>query len=151
MAADEGKLTEEQTAEYNEGFRLFVTDGSGKIPVKQLGHVMRSLGLNPSNMEIAEYVGDNPPEGKATDFSEFLVFVSRQRDREKTLEEDMKQAFKLLDKAGLGEVSLNDLKTLLTSTGEPISQEEFARLMDEHDVKGPGLKQDEFLRVMLSR
>jgi len=146
-----GKLTEEQVAEYNEGFRLFITDGSGKIPAKLLGHVLRSLGLSPSNAEIADYVGEQPAEGRMIEFTEFLGFATRQREKEKNLEEDMKVAFKLLDKSSSGEVSVSDVKALLTSAGEAITPEEFQSLIDEYDVKGPNMKQDEFLRVMLSR
>ena len=39
------KLTEEQIAEFKEAFALFDKDGDGSISSKELGTVMRSLGL----------------------------------------------------------------------------------------------------------
>ena len=41
-------LTEEQTAEFREGFALFDKDGDGTISTKELGTVMNSLGQKPT-------------------------------------------------------------------------------------------------------
>lgn len=38
-------LTEEQIAEFKEAFSLFDKDGDGNITTKELGTVMRSLGM----------------------------------------------------------------------------------------------------------
>ncbi len=39
-------LTEEQIAEFKEAFSLFDKDGDGNITTKELGTVMRSLGVH---------------------------------------------------------------------------------------------------------
>lgn len=38
-------MTEEQIAEFKEAFSLFDKDGDGNITTKELGTVMRSLGM----------------------------------------------------------------------------------------------------------
>jgi len=47
------QLTEEQIAEFKEAFSLFDKDGDGTITTKELGTVMRSLGQNPTEAELA--------------------------------------------------------------------------------------------------
>ena len=47
-------LTEEQTAEFREAFALFDKDGDGTITTKELGAVMTSLGMNPTEVELQE-------------------------------------------------------------------------------------------------
>ena len=48
------QLTEEQIAEFKEAFSLFDKDGDGTITTKELGTVMRSLGQNPTEAELAD-------------------------------------------------------------------------------------------------
>ena len=146
------ELTEEQVAEFKEGFRLFLSGESGKIAAKQLGLVLRSLGLNPSNADVAEVVGENPTDDKQIDFTEFLTIAAQQKSREKSMEEDLKAAFKIFDRTSTGEVSLSELKAILTSVGEAITGDEFDRLLAENDVKGTStLKLDEFLRILMTK
>lgn len=47
-------LTEDQIADYKEAFSLFDKDGDGVIRVTDLGLLVRSLNLNPTEAEIAE-------------------------------------------------------------------------------------------------
>ena len=46
--AEPVQLTEEQIAEYKEAFMTFDKDGTGSISVKDLGTLMRTLGLSPT-------------------------------------------------------------------------------------------------------
>lgn len=50
------QLTEEQIAEFREAFQLFDKDGDGAITTKELGTVMRSLNLNPTEAELQDMV-----------------------------------------------------------------------------------------------
>ena len=50
------QLTEEQIAEFKEAFSLFDKDGDGSITTKELGTVMRSLNLNPTEAELQDMV-----------------------------------------------------------------------------------------------
>lgn len=45
-------MSEEQINEYKEAFTLFDKDNDGTISKDELGTVMRSLGLNPTELEI---------------------------------------------------------------------------------------------------
>jgi calmodulin len=45
-------LTEKQIGEFKEAFDLYDKEGDGKIGIKELGTIMRSLGLNPTEAEL---------------------------------------------------------------------------------------------------
>ena len=51
--AEPVQLTEEQIAEYKEAFMTFDKDGTGSISVKDLGTLMRTLGLSPTGASTA--------------------------------------------------------------------------------------------------
>lgn len=71
-------LTEEQIAEFKEAFSLFDKDGDGTITTKELGTVMRSLGQNPTEAELADMINEVDADGNGTiDFPEFLTMMAR--------------------------------------------------------------------------
>uniref|UniRef100_A0A8C0I366 EF-hand domain-containing protein n=1 Tax=Balaenoptera musculus TaxID=9771 RepID=A0A8C0I366_BALMU len=55
------QLTEEQIAEFKEAFSLFDKDGDGTITTKELGTVMRSLGQNPTEVELQDMINEVDP------------------------------------------------------------------------------------------
>lgn len=50
--------------EFKEAFLLFDRAGDGKIHYSQCGEVMRALGQNPVNAEVAKVLGNPKPEGE---------------------------------------------------------------------------------------
>ena len=76
------QLTEEQIAEFKEAFSLFDKDGDGVITTKELGTVMRSLGQNPTEAELADMINEVDADGNGTiDFPEFLSMMARKMVR----------------------------------------------------------------------
>merc|ERR1712098_444621 len=56
----------------------FDKDGDGQITVKELGTVMQSLGLNPSESELQDMLNEVDADNSgAIDFNEFLVMMAR--------------------------------------------------------------------------
>ncbi|KXH43648.1 calmodulin [Colletotrichum simmondsii] len=60
------QLTQEQRAQYKEVFDLFDKDGTGDITAQELGEVMRSLGLNPSDTELNDMVNEVDADNNGT-------------------------------------------------------------------------------------
>ena len=71
-----GELTDAQITEYRQAFRLFDKDGSKKITTKELGNVLRSLGENPTELDLKEMIKeiDTNKDGNVN-FNEFLVMM----------------------------------------------------------------------------
>ena len=51
-------------AEYKEAFALFDKKGTGAIPREVLGDLLRALGQNPTQAEVADIVSKAPREGE---------------------------------------------------------------------------------------
>merc|ERR1712179_448970 len=49
-------FNEDQIAEFQEAFLLYDQRGDGKIPVSQIGDVMRALGQNPTESDVKKLV-----------------------------------------------------------------------------------------------
>uniref|UniRef100_A0A5F8HDH3 EF-hand domain-containing protein n=1 Tax=Monodelphis domestica TaxID=13616 RepID=A0A5F8HDH3_MONDO len=52
------QLTEEQIADFKEAFALFDKDGDGTITTTELGTIMRSLGQNPTEVELQDMINE---------------------------------------------------------------------------------------------
>ena len=50
--------------EYKEAFALFDKKGTGAVPREMLGDLLRALGQNPTQAEVADIVANAPREGK---------------------------------------------------------------------------------------
>lgn len=79
-------------AEYKEAFALFDKKGTGAVPRETLGDLLRALGQNPTQSEVADIVANAPREGKswrsqllahhsrpthAVDYKTFLTILNR--------------------------------------------------------------------------
>ena len=51
-------------SEYKEAFALFDKKGTGAVPRETLGDLLRALGQNPTQSEVADIVASAPREGK---------------------------------------------------------------------------------------
>jgi len=127
------QLTEEQIAEFKEAFSLFDKDGDGTITTKELGTVMRSLGQNPTEAELADMINEVDADGNGTiDFPEFLTMMARKM-KDTDSEEEILEAFKVFDKDGNGFISAAELRHIMTNLGEKLSDEEVDEMIREAD------------------
>lgn len=127
-------LTEEQKEEFKEAFALFDKDGDGTISAKELVVVMRSIGLTPSVDEIQKMMDDIVPgnEGEI-EFDGFMQLMALKL-KETEIEDELKEAFKSIDKAGKGYYTLDDLKAMVLQYGDRMTEEEIEKMFIEQDV-----------------
>ena len=144
-------LTEEQIAEIKEAFSLFDKDGDNTITTKELGTVMRSLGQDPTDEELNDVIHEVDANGNGTiDFPEFLEMMVR-KIRDKDLEAEIKEAFRVFDKDGNGFISASELRIVMVNLGEKLSDNEINEMIREADVDGDGhINYDEFVKMMVS-
>ena len=146
------KLSEQQISEFKEAFSLFDKDSDGKITTKELGTVMRSLGQNPSESELADMVNevDLNSDGHI-DFPEFLTMMARKM-KDTDSEAEIAEAFKVFDRNGDGKISVAELKHVLTSIGEKLSDADVDLMMKEADVNNDGeIDIQEFAQLLTSK
>jgi calmodulin len=128
----------DQIAEFREAFSLFDKDGDGTITNVELGTVMRSLGQNPTEVELQDMINEVDRDGNGTiDFEEFLDMMAKKL-KDGDSEEEIRQAFKVFDKDGNGTISVSELKTVMNSLGERLTDAEIDAMIREADVDGDG-------------
>lgn len=146
------QLPEEKIAECKEVFELFDKDRDGAISTKELGDVMSALGTNPTQAELQEMINEVDTDGSGKiEFKEFLdLFTQKMKDPDS--EEDLIEAFKIFDKDGNGVISANELRHVMTTLGEKLSQEEADEMIKEADIDGDGhINYQEFVKILMSK
>ncbi|XP_075925680.1 troponin C, skeletal muscle-like [Petromyzon marinus] len=145
-------LNEEQIAEFKAAFDMFDADGGGDISTSELGKVMKLLGQTPTKEELDAIIEEVDEDGSGTiDFEEFLVMMVRQMKEESAgqTEEELAEAFRILDTNGDGYIDRDELKDILLNTGENVTDLEMDELMKDGDKNCDGrLDFDEFLKMM---
>uniref|UniRef100_UPI00143F05B1 FGCamp n=1 Tax=Aspergillus niger TaxID=5061 RepID=UPI00143F05B1 len=145
-------LTEEQVSEYKEAFSLFDKDGDGQITTKELGTVMRSLDQNPSESELQDMINEVDADNNGTiDFPEFLTMMARKM-KDTDSEEEIREACKVFDRDNNGFISAAELRHVMTSIGEKLTDDEVDEMIREADQDGDGrIDYNEFVQLMMQK
>ncbi|KAF0414443.1 calmodulin [Gigaspora margarita] len=145
-------LTEEQIAEFKEAFALFDRSNNGSITAGDLGKVMKSLGSNPTDTELEDMINEVDLDHNGTiDFNEFLNMMAR-KVKDSDAEEELKEAFKVFDKDNNGLISAAELRQVMNSIGEKLTDEEIDEMIHEADVDGDGqINYEEFVKMMKTK
>jgi len=130
-----GALSAQREKEIQEAFMLFDIDGRGRVPSDTLGSLLRSLGFVPTEEQIAEI---QKQAGDYADFPQFLQIVAKYGG-ESVNEDDIVSAFKVFDKNGTGYVSADELRSVMTTMGEKLSEEDMDAFLAECDVNSAGM------------
>lgn len=143
------QLTEQQISAFKEAFSLFDKDSDGKITTKELGVVMRSLGQNPSESELSDMINEVDVDRDGTiDFPEFLTMMARKM-KDTDSEDEIREAFKVFDRDGNGFISSAELRHVMTSIGEKLTEEEVDEMIREADADGDGqINYNEFVDLL---
>jgi calmodulin len=124
------KLTEAQLAEFRAAFHSFDKDKDGKINLRELGVAMRAMGHNPTDIELREMVAElDSDNDNAINFEEFVTLLCNTIHDAET-EEKTLEAFKVFDKEGRGVIKVVELKRIMMTLGEPITDEECEALIE---------------------
>jgi calmodulin len=104
------ELSEEQIEEFREAFSLFDIKGEGTIETKELGQVLRSLGIHTKEEEKKAYVDKYDPFATGVIyFNDFLEIIVNKISESKP-EDEITEAFKLFDVDGNGTIEIEAFK-----------------------------------------
>ncbi|OAQ60462.1 EF-hand domain-containing protein [Pochonia chlamydosporia 170] len=139
----------EQVSEIKKAFSFFDKDGDGKITTEELGTVMRSLGLNPSESELKDMINEVDADNSGTvEFPDFLAMMGR-KTSDKDFEEETCEAFKVLDRDNDGFISAAELRRAMSSIGEKLTDDEVDEIIRVADQDGDSrISYGEFVQLL---
>merc|ERR1712137_356011 len=126
-------LTEDQVADFKEAFAFFDKNKDGFISVTELKPVMMCLGEKESNLEKVIKMANKQQNGGNIEISQFLALMA-ETTRDDT-EEELIEAFKVFDKDGDGKISDDELRRVMTSFGEELTEEEIEEIIKEGEAR----------------
>ena len=104
------ELSEEQIEEFREAFSLFDPDNKGYIQTKELGTVLRSLGIHATDEEKNEYIEkyDQEQEDKIY-FNDILEIIIKKISESKP-EDELFEALNLFDTEKRHEIDVDQFR-----------------------------------------
>lgn len=142
------RLTATEESEAKECFAIY--GKNGQIPTSELGMALRSLGVNPTNSEVTALAAEigNPP---TVDFNTFLKLLSKDFTPADSAEE-IREAFGVFDRDGNGCISATELKHVLMTMGEKLTEDEVEIMIREADIDGEGhIHYEQFIDIMVKK
>jgi len=113
---------------------------------------MRALGLNPSESDLKDMTAAvDTSADKTIDFQAFLGLMAKQTRNEDT-EAEILESFKVFDKNDTGDISVQELRHVLMTFGEKLTEAEVDDMIKEANIDKNGqIQYVDFVRMMLSK
>ncbi|XP_039611109.1 myosin light chain 1, skeletal muscle isoform-like isoform X1 [Polypterus senegalus] len=147
-------FTSEQQEDFKEAFLLFDRTGDSKITYSQVADVMRALGQNPTNKEVKKILGDPSAEemnAKKIDFDQFLPMLQTVANNpDKGGFEDFVEGLRVFDKEGNGTVMGAELRIVLSTLGEKMTEQEVETLLQGQEDENGCINYEAFVRHIMS-
>ena len=146
------EISDIKLKEYREAFDMFDKDHNGKITLKELSNIMKSLNQEPTESELREMISEVDLDGNGEiDFEEFVTLMNN-RAKESETEEEIISAFRVFDLEGKGFINAIQLKFILTTMADRLSEEDIEKIVEEADMEGTGcINYEAFVRNMMSK
>jgi len=133
---------------YKEAFSLFDKRGTGRVPVDDLGDLLRACGQNPTIAEVGELAKG---VGREFDFETFLRILNRPGGfRDMGEPDEYCRGFQVFDKDMTGFIGVGQLRYILTNLGEKFSEEEVDELLKAVDTSRGEICYTDLVRTILN-
>merc|ERR1711881_13530 len=119
-------------------FKVFDHDNNNTIDVREVGTVIRSLNLVPTEAELHDIITeceDDPEEAdngtiRLEKFVLVMSLILTGNKMKPASEEKLLQAWQVLDQDGKGYLTDEEITNYMTKEGEPFSQEEMNEMLE---------------------
>ena len=131
---------------------MYDKDKDGAITARELGNMMRSIGQNPTDEEVMAMIKevDLNSDGKI-ELDEFITLMARNSPDTQT-EDEVINAFRVFDKEGNGLIATAELKHIMMTIGDKITEAEADEMIHDADIDVDGvINYEEFVRMMMAR
>lgn len=136
--------------EFQEAFNLFDNRGDGKIQQQQIGECLRALGQNPTESDVKKFTHQLKPDERVS-FEVFLpIYQAISKQRSSDTADDFIEGLRHFDKDASGFISSAELRHLLTTLGEKLSDEEVEQLLSSQEDSQGNVNYEEFVRMVMS-
>lgn len=146
------ELSEEQKKEFKEIFDLYDQDADGKISIAQLNLVFENIGQEPNENELKDLLKkidkDENSELKIEEFYDLMKIRMCPED----IDSQVRRAFLEFDKNRDGFINAEELKAIMKSIGESLTDEELITMINYGSSKKDGqINIDDFFRIIKSK
>uniref|UniRef100_A0A0N5AGG1 EF-hand domain-containing protein n=1 Tax=Syphacia muris TaxID=451379 RepID=A0A0N5AGG1_9BILA len=125
--------------------------GDEKIAVSQVGDVLRALGQNPTDAEIRKCCAHWTDADLRITFEDFVpIYQQVNKNRENHTLEEFVDGLAHFDKEGNGFINVAELRHLLTTLGERLSDEEVDQLLSGHEDTQGNVNISDFVRAIMN-
>lgn len=128
-------------ASLKEAFTLFDRDCDGLISSSELASILRSIGYTPSQADLTSYASKlDPSSANRITLSQVssLVATIPPPPSSAELEKSLMDAFRVFDKDGSGRIDAHELRHIMTSVGEKLTEAEADEMMRQADPGNTG-------------
>merc|ERR1711994_635447 len=137
-------------------FDLFDSKKQEFLSADDLDEILRAMGFRPSKEELMDILAEIDEDGSGEiEIGEFCQlcakFLVEDPDIE-TMKGELKDAFRIYDKEGLGYITTETLRGLIGELLAPLTDEELDGIIEELDEDGSGsMDFDEFCEMMMTK
>ena len=125
----------ENTQKIRDCFNFYDRDYDGKIDIRQLGTLIRSLGCAPTEEEIKQMIVEFGIEGDYFQIEQFEIIMAREQSKPDTREIKLRKAFEVFDEEKKGKIKAKDLAHNLMTVGDKMTKEEVEKVFSILDIK----------------
>lgn len=147
----EFKVTDKQFSDAKSAFHLYVKKGTEDVATKDLDQLFKAMALHIDDEKLKDWADEMDEDATGlVDWERFKILFERKL-KEDEEEKELKEAFRVLDSNKKGVIPVSDLRWILKSLGDDITEEEIDDMIAETDTDGSGtVDYEEFKSLMSS-
>ena len=143
-------LTDDEIAEIKDTFLMFDKKGNEKVVVDEIGNVMRSCGLNPVKDDLDKFM-EELGKGSLVGFEQYLGFHEEcAKSGNVGSIAGFMEAWKCFDHEGNGFVDNAEMRHVLTTMGDILTDEDMDELLEGKEDSEGRVNYEEFSKYIMS-